>query len=156
MNQPHRLQAAHEPNVIAKMRSLVTVHYVGKLADGSIFESTDKKPLRIFIGEKAVILGLEEGLLGMRIGEKKKIVVNPNKAYGKYHNDLVQEMPLSKIPPEVTPVKDMVFTQQSRSGRTIYTKVIQVNRDTVIIDLNHPLAGKTLVFDLVVMDIKGP
>jgi FKBP-type peptidyl-prolyl cis-trans isomerase 2 len=153
MNQ---LKPSHNPNTKVKHKSLVTVHYVGKLADGSIFESTDKKPLRIFVGEHAVIPGLEEGLLGMRIGEKKRIVVNPNKGYGAYLKDLVQEIPLSKIPPEVTPVEGMVFTQESRSGRTIYTKVIKVNRDTVIIDLNHPLAGKTLVFDLVVMGIQGP
>jgi FKBP-type peptidyl-prolyl cis-trans isomerase 2 len=151
-----KLQPTQNINAIAKHRSLVTVHYVGKLADGSIFESTDKKPLRIFIGEHAVIQGLEEGIMGMKTGEKKRIVVQPIKGYGKYLKDLLQEVPLSKIPPEVTPQVGMMFTQNSKSGRTIFTTVKKVNVDTVVIDLNHPLAGKTLVFDLVVMNIQDP
>lgn len=150
----HKLQAVHDPSKIIKHGSFVTIHYVGKLADGTIFETTDKKPLHISVGEHAVIRGLEEGLLDMHIGDKKRIVVSPEKGYGKYHKDLEQEVELNKIPPEVNPAVGVVFTQQSRSGRTIYTQITKLKKETVIIDMNHPFAGKTLVFDVVVMDIQ--
>lgn len=150
----HKLHHTHDPNKIIKQRSFVTLHYVGKLADGTIFESTNQKPLRIHIGEHAVIHGLEEGVLGMRIGERKRIIVHPDKGYGKYHKDLIQEIPLSKIPQEITPSLGMVINQESRSGRTIYMKVIKIERESIVVDMNHPLAGKTLVFDVVVMDIQ--
>lgn len=150
----HKLQSTHDPTKVVKHGSFVTLHYVGKLADGTIFETTNKKPLRIAVGEHAVIRGLEEGILGMHIGDKKRIIVPAEKAYGKYHKDLEQELELNKIPPEVNPAVGVVFTQQSRSGRTIYTRITKLKKETVIIDLNHPFAGKTLVFDVVVMDIQ--
>ena len=155
MNQQgHHLQSTHDPHKKVHVGSFVALHYVGKLADGAIFESTNDKPLRFHIGEHSVIAGLEEGVLGMHIGEKKRIIVHPDKAYGRYHQDLVQEVPLSKVPREITPTVGMVINQESRSGRTIFMKVIQVNRESIIVDMNHPLAGKTLVFDVVVMDIQ--
>ncbi len=150
----HKLATTHDPTKIVKPSSFVTLHYIGKLADGTIFETTDKKPIHISVGEHAVIRGLEEGLVGMHIGEKKRIVILPEKGYGKYHKDLEQEIELNKIPPEVKPQVGVVFTRQSRSGRTIYTRITKLKKETVIIDMNHPFAGKTLMFDVVVMDIQ--
>lgn len=152
--QGHKLHAVHDPHKVVKSGSFVTLHYVGKLADGTVFETTNKKPLRILAGEHAVIHGLEEGILGMKVGDKKRIVVSPEKAYGRHHKDLIEEVPLSKIPQEITPAVGMVFTRESKSGRTLFTKIIEVKRDSVVVDMNHPLAGKTLVFDVVVMDVQ--
>jgi FKBP-type peptidyl-prolyl cis-trans isomerase 2 len=150
----HKLHPAHDAHRAVKKGDFVTLHYVGRLADGTIFESTDKKPLRVVVGEHATIHGIEEGIIGMKSGEKKRIVVSPDKAYGKYHKDIIEELPLSKIPPEITPSVGMVLTQESKSGRTLFMRITKVNRDSVIVDMNHPLAGKTLVFDVVVMDIQ--
>ncbi len=61
---------------------------------------------------------------------------------------------MNKIPPEITPVVGMVLTQESKSGRTLYMRITKVNKDSVIVDMNHPLAGKTLVFDVVAMHIQ--
>ncbi len=156
MNQQgHHLQTTHDPHKTVKHGNFVALHYVGKLADGTMFESTNERPLRLHVGEHATIIGLEEGVVGMHIGEKKRIIVHPDKGYGKYHQDLIQELPLSKVPREITPSVGMVINQESKSGRTIYMKVVQVNRESIIVDMNHPLAGKTLVFDVVVMDIQG-
>lgn len=138
---------------VVKKESFVTIHYVGKLVDGTVFETTGKKPLRFLVGEHAVIHGIEEGVLGMKVGEKKRIIVSPVKAYGRYHKELVEEIPLSKIPQDITPAVGMVFSKETKFGRTLFTKIIEVKRDTVVIDMNHPLAGKTLVFDVVVMSI---
>ncbi len=155
MNQPgHKLHPATDPHKTVKSGNYVTLHYVGKLADGSVFESTNKKPLHFSIGEHAVIHGLEEGVIGMKTGEKKRIIVTPEKGYGRYHKDLIEEIPLSKIPNEITPSVGMVINQESKTGRTIFMKIVKVNRESVVVDMNHPLAGKTLVFDVVVMDIQ--
>lgn len=154
MNQQgHKLHDTHDPNKTVKLGSYVTLHYVGKFADGTVFESTDKKPLHISVGEHAVIQGLEEGLVGMRVGEKKRIIVHPEKGYGKYHKDLIEEVPLSKVPQEITPSVGMVINQETKTGRTLFMRVVKVNRESIVVDLNHPLAGKTLVFDVVVMNI---
>lgn len=150
----HKLHPVHDTHRVVKKGDFVTLHYIGKFADGTVFESTSKKPLRFTVGEHAVIQGLEEGVRGMKVGEKKRIVVSPDKAYGKYHKDLVEELPLSKIPPEIIPAVGMVLTQESKTGRTLFMRITKVNRDSVVVDMNHPLAGKTLVFDVVVMDIQ--
>jgi len=149
----HKLQPAQDTQRVVKKGDLVSVHYIGKFSDGTVFESTYKKPLRVVVGEHATILGIEEGIIGMKIGEKKRIIVNPDKAYGKYHKDIIEELPLSKIPPEITPAVGMVLTQESKTGRTLFMRVTKVNRESIIVDMNHPLAGKTLVFDIVVMGI---
>lgn len=150
----HKLHPAHDVHRIVKKGDFVTLHYVAKFADGTVFESTDKKPLRVAVGEHATIQGIEEGIIGMKVGEKKRIVVSPDNAYGKYHKNLVEELPLSKIPPEIIPAVGMVLTQESKTGRTLFMRISKVNRDSVVVDMNHPLAGKTLVFDVVVMDIQ--
>ncbi len=155
MNQQgHKLHSTHDPHQTVKKGNYVTIHYVGKFADGTIFETTNKKPLRFLVGEHTTIQGLEEGIVGMKVGEKKRIITPPEKAYGKHHKDLVQEIPLSKIPREITPSVGMVLKKEAKSGTMIYTKIIKINRESVIIDMNHPLAGKTLVFDVVVMGIQ--
>lgn len=149
----HLKETSHQHKKIA-VGNLVSIHYVAKLADGTIFETTEKKPLRFIVGEHTTIRGLEEGVVGMHTGEKRRIIVPPEKGYGKYHKDLTQEVPLSKIPPEVTPAVGVMFRKETQTGTTIFTRIIKVNRETVIIDLNHPFAGKTLVFDVVVMDVQ--
>ncbi len=150
----HKLQHTYNHKQTVKQGSFVTLHYVAKLADGSVFESTNKRPLHISIGEHAVIQGLEEEIVGMKIGDKKKIIITPEKGYGKYQNDLVEEIPLSKVPPEITPSIGMVLTEESKTGRTLFMKVIKIHRESIVVDMNHPLAGKTLLFDVVVMDIR--
>src|SRR3989338_8310186 len=99
----HHLHVPHNQHAVVKEGSFVSIHYIGKLADGTIFETTNKNPLRFVVGEHAVIRGLEEGVIGMKIGDKKRIIIPPEKAYGKFHKDIVEEIPLNKIPPEITP-----------------------------------------------------
>ncbi len=150
----HHLKETTHSNKIVQKGNLVALHYVAKLADGTIFETTEKKPLRFIVGEHTTIPGLEEGVLGMHVGEKRRIIIPPEKAYGKYHKDLVEEVPLSKIPAEVTPAVGVMFRRETQKGSTIFTRITKVNRETVVIDMNHPFAGKTLVFDVVVMDVQ--
>lgn len=154
MTNSHKLHPAHDPLRRIKKGDYVTLHYVGKLADGAIFETTNTRPLRFVVGEHTTIQGLEEGVLEMKVGEKKRIIIPPEKAYGKHHKDLIQEIPLGKIPQEITPSVGMVLKKEAKTGTMIYTKIIKINRESVVIDMNHPLAGKTVVFDVVVMGIQ--
>ena len=77
MNQQgHKLHPGHDPHQIVKKGNYVSLHYVGKLADGTIFETTNAKPLRFMVGEHTTIQGLEEGVLGMKVGEKKRVIIS--------------------------------------------------------------------------------
>ncbi len=81
----HKLHYSHDANRTINRGDLVTLHYVGKFSDGTVFETTNKKPLHIVVGEHTTIQGIEEGVVGMKIGQKKRIIISRYKAYGKYH-----------------------------------------------------------------------
>jgi FKBP-type peptidyl-prolyl cis-trans isomerase 2 len=97
-----------------------------------------------------LIPGFENGLIGMSIGESKTVEIEPENAYGDYKNEMVQEVPLSQVP-EGVQVGDML-TGQSQYGPMQVT-VKEVTSETVILDMNHPLAGKKLIFDLEVVSV---
>ena len=131
----------------------VSVNYTGKLEDGSIFDSSlqeGRTPLEATLGQGMLIPGFENGLIGMSIGESKTVEIEPENAYGTYNNDMVQEVPLSQVP-EGVQVGDML-TGQSQYGPMQVT-VKEVSSETVVLDMNHPLAGKKLIFDLEVLEI---
>jgi FKBP-type peptidyl-prolyl cis-trans isomerase 2 len=131
----------------------VSVNYTGKLEDGSIFDSSlqeGRTPLEATLGQGMLIPGFENGLIGMSIGESKTVEIEPENAYGDYKNEMVQEVPLSQVP-EGVQVGDML-TGQSQYGPMQVT-VKEVNSEIVILDMNHPLAGKKLIFDLEVVSV---
>ena len=131
----------------------VSVNYTGKLEDGSIFDSSlqeGRTPLEATLGQGMLIPGFENGLIGMSIGESKTVEIEPENAYGDYKNEMVQEVPLSQVP-EGVQVGDML-TGQSQYGPMQVT-VKEVTSETVILDMNHPLAGKKLIFDLEVVSV---
>jgi FKBP-type peptidyl-prolyl cis-trans isomerase 2 len=131
----------------------VSVNYTGKLEDGSIFDSSlqeGRTPLEATLGQGMLIPGFENGLIGMSIGESKTVEIEPENAYGTYNNDMVQEVPLSQVP-EGVQVGDML-TGQSQYGPMQVT-VKEVSSETVVLDMNHPLAGKKLIFDLEVVSV---
>jgi FKBP-type peptidyl-prolyl cis-trans isomerase 2 len=131
----------------------VTVNYTGKLEDGTVFDSSlleNREPLTAKLGEGKLIKGFEDGLLDMSEGEKKTIEINPSEAYGEYNELLLNEIPKSNVPETIQVGETLQgMTQQG----PIMVKVVEVKEDTVVIDANHPLAGKKLIFDLEVVDI---
>ena len=133
----------------------VSVHYTGKLKDGSIFDSSvDREPLNFTVGEGKLIPGFENGIVGMEVNEKKLIEIPFNEAYGEVRKDLIQEVSKSNLPGDLKPEVGMQLQSNGQDGSTILVTIVKVENDKVIVDANHPLAGKDLVFDIEVVDIK--
>lgn len=133
--------------------STVTVHYTGRLEDGSVFDSslTDgREPIKATLGQGQLIPGFESGLIDMAIGDKKTIEIEHTDAYGEVNPDMVAEVPKDKVP-EGVEVGTMLQTFGPAGPMPV--KVIGVNEDTVTIDANHPLAGKKLIFELEVVGV---
>jgi FKBP-type peptidyl-prolyl cis-trans isomerase SlpA len=134
-------------------KSNVKVHYTGKLEDGTIFDtslSEGREPIDVTLGEGKLIKGFESGLIDMSEGEKKTIEIEPQDAYGDIILELINEIPKSNVPEGVQ--ADETLQAMGPQG-PVNVKVVEVREETVILDANHPLAGKKLIFDLEVVEI---
>ena len=127
----------------------VSIHYTGRLYDGTIFDSsTGDQPLEFTIGTGMVIPGFEQGALGMETGDKKTIEILPADAYGEYSLDYVRVIPRGEINIGAEPKVGMELELRGPNGESIAITIIDVNDETIALDANHPLAGKTLIFDI--------
>ena len=134
---------------VAKQGDTVKVEYTGTLDDGTQFDtSVGKDPITFKLGSGEVIPGFENGLLGMSVGQEKKVDIAPDQAYGPHHAQLVQEVPKDKFPPHVELKKGIIITLKAPTGQTIMARVGDFKDDKVMLDLNHPLAGQNLHFKL--------
>ncbi len=132
----------------------VKVHYHGKLTDGTTFDSSEgREPLSFEVGSGQVIPGFNEGVTGMEVGEKKTITIPSDQAYGEKRDDLLMEFPMDKFPPDLKPEVGMALNMSNQEGHQFPVMITEVRDESVILDANHPLAGKDLVFDLEVVGI---
>lgn len=133
----------------AKNGDKVTVHYTGKLTDGSIFDSSmGEEPLVFTLGQDEVIDGFEEGVLGMTVGEKKTVSLAPEKAYGDRYEEMILEVPLSDMPAELELEVGDELEITDEDDEPMLVIVSALTDSTVTLDGNAPLAGETLIFDL--------
>jgi peptidylprolyl isomerase len=131
----------------------VKVDYTGKLDDGTIFDSSEgREPLQFTIGGGQMIAGFDEGVRGMTVGETKTITLTPDQAYGEHTDDRIIRVGKSAFPPDMELTEGMQL--QSPTGMPV--TVLKVDADSVTIDANHPLAGKTLSFDVTLVEIIPP
>lgn len=138
-----------------KENDTVKVHYTGKLTDGQVFDSSEgKEPIEFTLGKGQLIPGFEKGLIDMNVNEKKTITIPKEEAYGDPREDLVQEVEKSQLPEDIKPEVGMGLVSRTPDGREMNLMVAEVKEDTIVVDGNHPLAGKDLVFDLEVVEIK--
>ena len=138
----------------AKAGDKVKVHYKGSLKDGKVFDSSEgKDPLEFTIGQKMVVKGFENAIVGMASGEKKKICIQPKEAYGEYRKDLVATIERSEIPNDIKPELGMMLQVSPEPGRPTAVTVTELNEKTLTLDGNHPLAGKELTFELDLVSI---
>ena len=134
--------------------STVSVNYTGKLQDGTIFDSSlveGREPLKTTLGQGQLIKGFENGLLEMQVGESKTIEIPSEEAYGEYLDYLVQEVPIDQMPGDVE-VGTQLFSQTDMGPVNFVVK--EIKEMTVVLDANHPLAGKNLIFDLEVLEVE--
>ncbi|WP_419175049.1 FKBP-type peptidyl-prolyl cis-trans isomerase [Desulfosediminicola sp.] len=137
-----------------KSGDTVTVHYTGKFDDGTIFDSSyDGDPIVFTIGDNDLIEGFEEGVLDMQVGDKKTVILPPEKAYGERTDELVIEFPINEMPEdlELTVGDELELTDED--DHAILVVVTELKEDSVVVDGNAPLAGQTLTFDLELVTI---
>jgi FKBP-type peptidyl-prolyl cis-trans isomerase SlyD len=136
--------------------SQVALEYTLSDETGAVIESNKgKEPLSYIHGKSQIIPGLEKELSGMKAGEEKKIQIKPEDGYGPVNPSAFQEIPKDKLPPEALKVGTMLMAQGSQ-GQGIPARVHEIKDTTVIMDFNHPMAGKTLSFDVKISEIKTP
>jgi len=139
-----------------KSGDTVKVHYHGKLADGTTFDSSEgREPLEFEVGSGSVITGFDSGVTGMTVGEKKTVTIPVDEAYGQKQEDLYMEFPRDRFPADVIPEAGMQLNMSNGQGQDFPVIIKEVNEDSVILDANHPLAGEDLTFDLELVEIKG-
>ena len=139
----------------AKQGDTVKIHYTGTLADGSVFDSSaGHEPLEFLIGSGQVIVGFEEAVLGMSVGESKKVTIPAAKAYGAYDESLVMETPREHVPPDLDLQVGQRLQMGGAGGELIQVRVTEVNPTHVTLDANPPLAGKDLTFQIEMVAIR--
>lgn len=133
----------------AKMNDTVIVHYTGSFTDGEVFDSSiDREPLEFTIGQGMVIPGFENGIIGMHEGDSKKINILAEDAYGPHREELLTTIERSQIPASIDIQIGMVLQMRSPDGGAANVSIRDINGKSVVLDLNHPMAGKELIFEL--------
>lgn len=131
-----------------KQGDRIRVHYIGRLEDGSEFDSsTGREPLEITVGENDVIAGFEHAVIGMTVGERKTITVPPDQGYGPRRDEMVQKIDRSTIP-EGLELELGAALEASGEDTMLTLTVVKIGEKTVTLDANHPLAGKDLTYEI--------
>jgi len=139
---------------VVKDGMMVSIEYTLKGTDGKVIDSSKgREPLKYVHGQKSMIPGLEKELTGMKVGSEKNVTVKPEDAYGLVNPNAYQEIPKEKIPPNALKV-GAVLQGQDGQGRPMLARIKEIKEKSVVIDMNHPMAGKTLVFNVKIVDIQ--
>ncbi|MFC1858802.1 peptidylprolyl isomerase [Thermodesulfobacteriota bacterium] len=137
-----------------KKGDAVKIHYTGKLEDETIFDTSfDSDPLEFTIGSGHVFSGLEQGIIGMKSGDKKTITLFPEEAFGKKNQDLIVNLEKSEFPQNTPFAVGFQLQIRGKDGFVADIKITEMTEDTVTVDANHPLAGETLIFDIELLEI---
>ena len=138
----------------AKKGDIVRVHYTGKLTNGEQFDSsTGREPLEFTVGAGQMIKGFDAAMPGMSVGEKKTINILPGDAYGEKDEQAIIEFPIANIPVDMKLDIGMQLQLSNEAGQPFPVTVVEIKDDVVLLDGNHHLAGKELVFDIELMEI---
>jgi len=130
----------------------VKLHFSGKLKNGKVFAATEgKKPVEFRAGAGEILPGIDEQVIGMEKGEEKEITVPAEKGFGKRKEELIMEAPKDVFEGKKLQVGQKISVQ-TREGRTRSAQVIKIGEDRATLDLNHPLAGKELIFKIKVVE----
>lgn len=133
----------------------IKVEYTGTLEDGTVFDSSEKqgKLLEFKVGDGKIIKGFDDAVKGMEKDEEKEFSLKPEEAYGEKNPNAVQKVPKDKFPQDKEVQKGMMVIMGTPEGQQVPAVVLEVDDNEVTLDLNHPLAGKTLNFKIKVKEI---
>ena len=139
---------------VVKDGSVVSLQYSLSEEKGSLIESNKgKDPLKYTHGSKQIVPGLEKELTGMKVGGEKRVKVKPEDAYGLVNPKAFQEVAKEQIPANGMKV-GATLAAKGPHGQEIPVRIHEIKEKTVVLDLNHPMAGKTLLFDIKILDIQ--
>ncbi len=144
--------------MIVQKGSKVTVDYEGRFEDGTIFDSSHKHPghmhyLDFKVGSGEVVPGFDRAVLGMKLNEEKEVTLEAKDAYGPYEEKLVHNIPRQHLPKDQEPAVGMVLLMSTPDGHQFPATIKSVSDKDVALDLNHPLAGKRLIFKIKIIAI---
>ncbi len=133
----------------------VKIEYTGTFEDGTVFDSSEKHgaPLEFEASSGHIIKGLDDAMIGMKKDEEKDIKIEPGDAYGDYNPQQIKRLPKEMFPKDKKIEAGMLLALQAPDGSQLPVRVIEVNEKEVVLDLNHPLAGKKLNFKVKVVEI---
>lgn len=141
--------------MVIKKGDKVKVEYTGTFDDGTVFDSSThddhSHPIEFKVGAGQVVPGFDKAVIGMKKGEKKKFRLESSEAYGEPKKKLIKKVPRDKMPPNIK--EGMMIGIGLPDGRKIPARVKKITEQEVTIDLNHPLAGKDLNFEIKVVSI---
>lgn len=140
---------------VVKSGDTIKVHYTGTLNGGEIFDSSVERgtPLEFVVGSGQVIVGFDNGVVGMTVGEVRKIHIPCVDAYGEHTEENMISVPANQLPAEIALLPGTPLNMQTPEGFVVPVSIHSVEGDNVIIDVNHPLAGQDLNFELELVEI---
>lgn len=134
----------------------ISLHYTGTLDDGTVFDSSDgREPLSFTVGSGEVIEGFDEGVRDMEVGETRDLQIEPEQAYGEYHEELVRVVPRQAFPEGMEPAIGMTLELELPSGQSLPVRIIDIEGEEVTLDANHLLAGEILNFKIHIVSINS-
>jgi peptidylprolyl isomerase len=137
-----------------KTGDTIMLHYTGKYKNGKVFDSTRKgNPIPVEVGAGEIIKGLENAVIGMQPGENKTVVVRPEEGFGNYDEKRLIEMPKKSFPENFSLEKGMELQLVNKQGKAFNVVVAEILDKSIMLDANHPLAGKVLMFDIELVKI---
>ena len=132
----------------------VRVHYTGRLKDGTQFDSSaGREPLEFEVGAGMMIKGFDAAVNGMAVGQKVTVEIPAAEAYGESNPEMIIDVPRTNLPPDLNPQVGQQLGMTTPQGQQVPVKVKEVHEDKVVIDANHDLAGKDLIFDIELVEI---
>jgi len=138
----------------AKAGDTVQLHYKGTLDDGTVFDSSEgRDPLEFTVGSGQIIPGLDRAIPGMKVGDEKTVRIEPEDAYGPQNPAARQAVPRSNIPENVPLEIGLQLQAQTDNGQMMTVTVVEISENEVVLDANHPLAGKVLIFEIQITGI---
>ena len=139
----------------AKQGDKVRVHYIGTLEDGSVFSSTyeEDEPFEFTIGEQNLLQSFDNAVMGMNVGDTKTISVPPEDGYGEYKKEFVFRTERAQFPADLELDLGKRLQIRLADGKTVIATVQAITDDSVLLDANDPLAGKTLTFKIELLEI---
>ena len=140
----------------AQVGDLVRVHYTGKLKNGEVFDSSkERDPLEFTLGNKELLAGFEDGVVGMKPGDSKSVTLEPENAFGDRREDLLLKLPKREFPQNITPSVGLQLRLSNASGNEMTVVITEVGKDSVTLDGNHPLSGQTVIFNIELIEIRA-